>query len=67
MTMPDDPKLDEILTVRVSYDTLARMDRVLRGGEVRSEFIRRAVEAELQAREPVRKARRRNRTSELAA
>jgi metal-responsive CopG/Arc/MetJ family transcriptional regulator len=66
MSMPPDDLKLEIMTVRVPYGTLARIDRVLRGGELRSAFIRSAVEAELQSRKPPRKARR-DRTSELSA
>ena len=46
----DDLKL-EIMTVRIPEGTLGRIDRQLKGGELRSVFIRQAVEAELRRRE----------------
>jgi metal-responsive CopG/Arc/MetJ family transcriptional regulator len=42
---------DEIVNARLTRGTGERIDRVLYGGEVRSAFIRRAVETELQRRE----------------
>lgn len=57
MTLPDDPKL-EIVTARLPEGTNGRIDRVLRGGELRSHFIRIAVEAELQKREKAAKRQR---------
>lgn len=41
----------EIVNARLPAGTGERMDRVLKGGELRSAFIRAAVEAELQRRE----------------
>jgi hypothetical protein len=43
--------LADLMQARLPLGTFARMDRVLRGGELRSAFLRRAVEAELQRRE----------------
>jgi metal-responsive CopG/Arc/MetJ family transcriptional regulator len=48
--MAEDLKL-EIMTVRVPQGTLDRIDRQLKGGELRSVFIRRAVQTELAKRE----------------
>jgi metal-responsive CopG/Arc/MetJ family transcriptional regulator len=48
--MPAHSKL-EIINARLPNGTSDRIDRVLNGGEVRSAFIRHAVEAELQRRE----------------
>jgi metal-responsive CopG/Arc/MetJ family transcriptional regulator len=39
------------MTVRLIEGTPTRIDKVLKGGEVRSVFVRRAVEAELAKRE----------------
>lgn len=60
----------EIMTVRVPGGTMDRISGVLRGGELRSGFVRVAVEAELARREkkaaaPVRK--RDHKQSSLAA
>jgi hypothetical protein len=44
--MAEDLKL-KIMTVRVMQGTFDRMDRLLKGGELRSTFIRKAVEAEI--------------------
>ena len=41
----------EMINARLPEGTGARMDRVLKGGELRSAFIRVAIEAELQRRE----------------
>jgi metal-responsive CopG/Arc/MetJ family transcriptional regulator len=41
----------EITSVRLAKDIGPRIDRVLYGGELRSDFIRAAIEAELQRRE----------------
>jgi metal-responsive CopG/Arc/MetJ family transcriptional regulator len=41
----------EIIRSRLPEGTSARIDRVLKGGELRSAFVRAAVEAELQRRE----------------
>jgi len=41
----------EITTVRLLTGTATRIDKVLHGGEVRSAFVRRAVEAEIARRE----------------
>ena len=49
MANVDELKL-EIMTVRVPEGTLARIDSLLKGGELRSAFIRKAVEAELRRR-----------------
>lgn len=57
MTLPDDPKL-EIVTARLPEGTTTRIDRMLKGGELRSAFIRIAVEAELQKREKAAKRQR---------
>ncbi len=48
-TTPDELKL-EIMTVRVPEGTLGRIDALLLGGELRSAFIRKAVETELKRR-----------------
>ena len=41
----------EMINARLPQGTGERMDRVLKGGELRSAFIRAAIEAELQRRE----------------
>lgn len=41
----------EIAQIRLPKGTGARMDRVLKGGEIRAAFVRAAVEAELRRRE----------------
>jgi predicted DNA-binding protein len=41
----------EIMNVRLAKGTNERIDKVLRGGEIRAMFIREAIEAELQRRE----------------
>jgi metal-responsive CopG/Arc/MetJ family transcriptional regulator len=41
----------EITNVRLSKGDLERIARVLHGGELRSDFIRAAIEAELRRRE----------------
>lgn len=51
----------EIMTVRVPEGTLACIDQHLKGGELRSAFIREAVEAEIARRLPVQKAGQSNR------
>jgi len=56
----------EIMTVRVAEGTMERINRLLRGGELRSVFIRTAVEAELKRREKNLAQQRRRQTS-LAA
>jgi hypothetical protein len=43
-----------IINARVPRDTGERMDRVLKGAELRSAFIRAAIEAELRRREKAR-------------
>jgi metal-responsive CopG/Arc/MetJ family transcriptional regulator len=52
--MPNTPNSDElkleIMTVRVPEGTLAEIDTVLKGGELRSVFIRQAVQSELAKR-----------------
>jgi hypothetical protein len=49
-TVPETPKID-FFNVRLPAGTAKRIDNVLNGGELRSAFIRHAVEAELQRRE----------------
>jgi len=57
----------EIMTVRVPEGTMDRISSVLYGGELRSVFIRVAVEAELLRREKAARKRAASpRTSELA-
>ena len=51
------PKI-EVVTVRLPEGTGSRIDKVLYGGELRSAFIREAIEAELQRRKPSRRRRR---------
>ena len=41
----------ELINARVPEGTGERMDKVLKGGELRSAFIRVAIEAELKRRE----------------
>lgn len=41
----------EIMNVRLLEGTSARIDKVLKGGEIRAMFIRAAIEAELKRRE----------------
>lgn len=50
MTAKDDLNTD-ISTIRLPAGTNARINRVLKGGELRSGFFRAAVEAELRRRE----------------
>jgi hypothetical protein len=45
-----------VTNVRLSPETLARIDPVLLSGELRSDFIRSAIEAELKRREKTRRA-----------
>lgn len=40
----------EIVTVRMPFGTLARIDHLLKGGELRSAFIRKALETEIERR-----------------
>jgi len=47
----------DLMQARLPKGTFKRMDRVLRGGELRSHFLRVAVEAELKKREGVLKRR----------
>jgi metal-responsive CopG/Arc/MetJ family transcriptional regulator len=56
----------EIMTVRVPEGTMDRINNLLRGGELRSVFIRTAVEAELTRREK-KLTQQRKRQSSLAA
>ena len=49
-TMPDTAKA-EMINARLPIGSGERMDRVLYGGELRSAFIRHAIEAELRRRE----------------
>jgi len=56
----------EIMTVRVPEGTMDRINSLLRGGELRSVFIRTAVEAEL-ARRAKKLAQQRRRQTSLAA
>ena len=60
----DQPKL-EVITIRIPKGTGERIDKVLYGGELRSAFIREAIEAELGRRKPGR--RRPAKTLELSA
>lgn len=53
----DELKL-EIMTVRVPEGTLTRIDGALLGGELRSAFIRKAVETELKRRHRLNQRRR---------
>jgi hypothetical protein len=46
-----DGNINEPMTIRLVKGTALRIDAVLYGGEVRSAFVRRAVEAELARRE----------------
>lgn len=41
----------EVTNIRLAKGTGPRIDRVLYGGELRSDFVRAAIEAELQRRE----------------
>lgn len=50
---PKDRPATEILNVRLLEGSLDRIDKVLRGGEIKAMFIREAIEAELQRRESV--------------
>jgi len=56
----------EIMTVRVPEGTMDRINGLLRGGELRSVFIRTAVEAEL-TRRAKKLAQQRRRQPSLAA
>jgi len=47
----------DIMQARLPKGTLKRMDRVLRGGEIRAHFLRTAVENELRRREGALKRR----------
>lgn len=47
----DEPKKIERILVRLPEGSVERIHRVLKGGELRSAFVRAAVEAELQRRE----------------
>ena len=49
-TLPDS-HFSEVINARLPVGTGERIDQVLNGGELRSAFIRHAVEAELQRRE----------------
>jgi predicted DNA-binding protein len=44
-------RLEMMINARLPLGTDKRIDRVLRGGELRSAFIRNAIEAELARRE----------------
>ena len=50
-TLPFSSKFEEVVNARLPIGTSERIDQVLNGGELRSAFIRHAVEAELQRRE----------------
>jgi hypothetical protein len=50
--LDDFVELIEIVQVRLPRGTSKRIDKVLRGGELRSAFIRMAVMTELRRREP---------------
>jgi metal-responsive CopG/Arc/MetJ family transcriptional regulator len=41
----------EVTNIRLAQGVLSRINRMLYGGELRSDFIRAAIEAELQRRE----------------
>jgi len=56
MTQKNSMKVD-VLTMRLPGGSFARIDRVLKGGEIRAAFFRMAVEAELQKREAERRKR----------
>ena len=59
--MPTPKKADiniDIMQARLPKGTLKRMDKVLKGGEIRSHFLRNAVENELRHREAALKRRR---------
>jgi metal-responsive CopG/Arc/MetJ family transcriptional regulator len=46
------PGIGSVVTnIRLAKGVLPRIDRVLHGGELRSDFIRAAIDAELQRRE----------------
>jgi len=47
----------DIMQARLPKGTFKRMDRVLKGGEIRPHFLRYAVEMELRRREAARKQR----------
>ena len=51
-----EPDID-IMQARLPKGTLRRMDKVLKGGEIRSHFLRAAVENELRRREGAAKRR----------
>lgn len=57
----------DIMQARMKKGTFKRMDRVLKGGELRSHFLRTAVEAELRKREAVLKRREPPLEQQLAA
>jgi len=51
--MAEDPKL-ELMSVRVPQGTFERIDTLLKGGELRSTFIRTAVQNEIDRRSYLR-------------
>lgn len=51
--MPNTP-MTEAVNLRIPEGTMVRIDDVLNGGEVRSAFVRHAIEAEIQKREGMR-------------
>lgn len=52
MAIAPKPGVDSVVTnIRLAKGILPRIDRVLYGGELRSDFIRAAIDAELQRRE----------------
>lgn len=56
--MENTGRLETIITSRLPNGTGERMDKVLYGGELRSAFIRMAIETELKKREESRRRSR---------
>jgi len=57
MAQKDSSQVD-VLTMRLPAGSFDRIHRVLKGGELRSAFVRVAVEAELQKREEAERRKR---------
>jgi metal-responsive CopG/Arc/MetJ family transcriptional regulator len=56
MTDEDTERKATTFTIRVEVSTLESIDKVLYGGELRSEFARRAIKAELRRREQAKRS-----------
>ena len=57
MAIEREKRLTEPLPIRLPEGSTRRIDRVLKGGELRSAFAREAVERELQRREGLMRKR----------